>query len=659
MAISKNSLKKLALIALCILVMQCSPFNSAQKKVKQGKYVEAIDQLKKLAQESKQEHTKGKANFLIAESYRLSNQLSKAEEYYQKSMQNSHFQDNNALFFLALAQKSNGKYEEAKASFERFLKTKGDIKLLRRAKQEIENLQSISPATKENSYVTISNCSTVNSEGNDYSPMVNKTEVVFASTKGSKLDPADKIGFSDLFSATIDPGTNCLQDIQPLNNQINLEGFHEASPTFSKDGRVMIFARSNSGKKRDPNKDVDLYVSIKKNGEWAEPKPLKISTPNYWDASPMLSPDGKSLYFASNRPGGYGGIDLFRATKNRRGEWANVTNLGKSINTAGDEMFPYVSKDRKLYFASSGHPGLGGLDLFVAVRKDGETTIENLGKPYNSSSDDFGLIFIEDKKGFFCSNRVTNESKGGDDIYHFEDTTPELKHFEYYLSGTTYLEEGENNEVVLPNVSLKLLDESDAFIERAESDENGKFQFNAKLEIGPTYKVVGEKSTFLAHFSDFSTAGKEADQNQYLSYAKDTIDVVLKTKVVLQKNIFEGLNSKEVSEIELNHITYEFDKWDLTTEAMRELDKLIDYMKTNPDLKVELGSHTDSRGSNKYNMTLSEKRSNSAVDYIVSRGIDTERIQAKGYGETDLKFPNAKMEEEHEQNRRTTVRIIE
>jgi outer membrane protein OmpA-like peptidoglycan-associated protein len=405
----------------------------------------------------------------------------------------------------------------------------------------------------------------------------------------------------------------------------------------------MIFARGNTGKPRGA-KDVELYISRYRDGGWSEPELMEISDADSWDSCPAFSKDGNVLYFASNRKGGYGGIDLYKATQDKNGIWVNVANLGVTINTPGDEMFPYMSDDGKLYFASNGQAGLGGLDIFVSSKKGKETKVENLGKPINSSYDDFGICFKNAVDGYFTSNR--EGGKGDDDIYQFFDVTPNTKIVNYALAITTKSVEN-NQESILTDVKLKVIDSKGKVLKEIVTGADGKLTI--PVEPGRNYSLVGEKKDYFTKRENYSTVGKAIPIEDLV---KPITDTTFQTTLLLEKIVVNKI-------VVLNNIYYDLDKADIRKDAAEELDNLVKLLQDNPTLKIELSSHTDVRGSDDYNLKLSQRRAESAVNYIISKGIATERLIAKGYGETKLIIKDAQTEEEHQVNRRTEFKVLE
>ncbi|MEN7550277.1 OmpA family protein [Rapidithrix thailandica] len=630
-----------------------STFKTARKKYDRGEFNTAIGVFEKAMKEGNSKNA-GRINFYIGECYRLSNRIWEAEPYYTQALQ-AGFTENDVIFHHAYALKANGRYEEASAKFQQYFTSGGDLNKRRRAKEEIEIIKNLAPLLEEHEYIKVTNCEALNSSNSEYAPVFYQDRLVFTSNRDAeKVYEATGTGFTDLFYYNIQDQDLCNGTVERFNEFINLPEFHEASPTFSHNGKTMIFARSNSGKKKEEYQEVNLYISRLEDDEWSEPEVLPISAKDAWDGCPAISADGKTLYFASNRPGGYGGLDIWRATKNSRGQWARVSNLGSKVNTSGNEMFPFVSRDAKLYFASDGHPGIGGLDIFVATRKSGKINIENMGKPYNSPADDFALTFKDPKTGFFSSNRNSATAKGDDDIYYFVDETPELKKVNYYLAGTAYEEKEVENEL-LSNVALALINDLGERIDSTYSDSVGRYRFEPKLLMGVTYTIVAEKDSFLVQEVEYPTAGKEVDQKDL---TEPETDIVLESEVHLAKDIFRGIETGKMFTLE--NIYYDYDKFDIRTDAAKELDKLVTFLKSNPDIRIELGSHTDSRERTRgYNIRLSKKRAKAAVDYIVSKGINPDRIEAKGYGATLPVVEDAITEEEHQLNRRTTIFILD
>jgi outer membrane protein OmpA-like peptidoglycan-associated protein len=283
-------------------------------------------------------------------------------------------------------------------------------------------------------------------------------------------------------------------------------------------------------------------------------------------------------------------------------------------------MFPYVADDGKLYFASDGHPGYGGLDLFAVNRRNGKNVVENLGQPMNSPSDDFGIFLFRPDRGFYSSNR--EGGKGDDDIYTFVNEDPNLKVVNYYLQGITYFKNSENKLEVLPNTRVSLMDAADEVMQDYITGNDGKFLF--RVYENEDYNLIAESDGFLTMRETYTTRGKGVD----ITTLKDLVtNITLDTTLVLER---KAVNEKFV----LDNIYFGFDSTDIKPESAKELDKLAQLLKDNPEIKIEMGSHTDSVASFEYNIDLSKRRAESTVRYLIGKGISQERLVAKGYGES-------------------------
>jgi len=411
----------------------------------------------------------------------------------------------------------------------------------------------------------------------------------------------------------------------------------------------MVFARGNSGKRKG-GADVDLFLSRFRNGLWSDPVAININQPNSWESTPSLSQDGRTLYFSSNRKGGYGGLDLYSAQMDSRGRFGKVKNLGPDINTAGDELFPYVAENGKLYFSSDGHPGYGMLDLFVVNRANGKNSIDNLGPSMNSTGDDFGMYLFKPDRGFFTSNR--EGGKGDDDIYTFINDDPNLKVVNYYLQGITYALRKDSSREILPDTKISLLTGDGDVMQDFTTGNDGKFLF--RVYENESYFLMGERDGYLTKRQPFTTLGKSVP----LESLKELVTTItLDTLLVLDR---KAKNLKFV----LNNIYFAYDKADINPDAGRELDKLVQLLNDNPEIKIEMGSHTDSVASDVYNIELSQRRAESTVNYLIRKGIDPKRLEAKGYGESVPIARNTNPDGTdnpigRQRNRRTEFRILE
>jgi peptidoglycan-associated lipoprotein len=626
---------------LLLGVAACNPYKQGVKSYQLGEYQVAINQLKKIADKNP------KASFFVAESYRLSNRVDEAEPYYAAALQ-AGLQDEEARFYYGYALKANSKYSEARKQFESYLgSSPRNEEFKQRARKEVDNMQKLEEILSKEPVFVIKHLTNINTPDAEYGAVAREGELYFTSSRGdAKIYKATGKSFTNLYRAQIGQAMETVPNtVEKLPEAFNMADRAEGAITFSPDGNTMVFARGNAKGKKGGD-EVNLWISYFRNGIWSEPAIMRISDPRAWDSTPAFSRNGKTLYFASNRRGGVGGVDLYSAQVDARGNWGRVQNLGKEINTPGNEMFPYVSEDNRLYFSSDGHPGLGGLDLFIATRRDGKIYIDNLGEPMNSPADDFSLSYFAMDKGYFSSNR--DGGAGDDDIYAFVNNSPDLKIVNYYLSGVTYTTDDKGEQKILPGVQVRLLNHEDRQQDVVVSDEEGRFEF--QLEEGvPMFQIIGDRKDYFTTRHDIDMTGRYLDRKTLKEFRTDTTfrqDLVL-GQIVLDRAIV------------LDNIYYDFDKADIRADAALELDKLVTVLKDNPQLVIELSSHTDSRGDLAYNIDLSQRRAESAVRYIISKGIDSKRIAARGYGKTRPIIAEAETEEEHQVNRRTEFKVTD
>ncbi len=641
---------------LLILISSCGVEKKAQRAYLLGKYQSTIDLYQKVLSSNP---NNGKANYFVAESYRLSNRVKQAEPFYAKAGGKG-IDSDSVQFYYAQSLKANSKYAEAEKVLNKLISETDNPALKERASAEVSGLQYLSELDQKENFYRVKNLESVNSPASEYSPVFHNNELYFTTSRGNeKIYEATGTPFTNIYKVASRGANVEINTLAPLPEGINTTGVNDGCVTFSPDGRIMIFAKGNTRKRKgvNPTEDVDLFISRFRNGTWSEPVPVPgLNDPNAWDSSPCFAPDGRTLYFASNRRGrgkessGYGGTDIYSAVMDSRGRFSRVRNLGPQINTAGNELFPYIADDGRLYFASDGHPGYGGLDLFVYRRVGGKTTIENLGQPMNSPADDFGIFLFRPDRGFFTSNR--EGGKGDDDIYTFVNEDPDLRVINYYLQGITYTK-GDNDALqVLPNTRVSLLDGNGELMQDYVTGNDGKFLF--RVYENEVYSLVGETDGFLVERIDYTTVGKSVDPRS----VKDLItNVTLDTLLVLDK--------MELNKIFLlENIYYKFNQWDIQPSAAKELDKLVQLLVDNPEIKIELASHTDSIDDNDYNMRLSQRRAESAVQYLVQRGISPDRLIAKGYGEERPIARNTNPDgtdnpEGRQKNRRTEFKILE
>ncbi|MDH5604801.1 MAG: OmpA family protein, partial [Cyclobacteriaceae bacterium] len=589
---------------------------------------------------------------------------------YQRAIRSGVKNDTIILNYV-YALKANGHYEEARNQITNFLNVAKSDYIIKRANEIADGLDQLETIKETTNYYRVKNLSAINTRNTEYSPVYGDGYLYFTSNRdNTKVYKGTGLPYTNIYRVQTKGAIADTATIEALSEAINTFNINEGTLTFTPDGKTMVFARGNQTKRKSRS-NGDLYISRQRNGEWTAPQLLgtAVNNPDTWESTPAFSRDGRTLYFSSDRPGGYGNVDIYSARMSNRGRFSEAKNLGPEINTSGNDMFPYVSDDGHLYLASDGHPGFGGLDLFVVKRQDGVVTVSNLGKPMNSTFDDFAIFFFKADRGFFSSNREGGE--GDDDIYTFLNEDPNLKIINYYLKGITMTKDKDDKLVILPNVNVKILDYNDQILDEVETGQNGEFLF--RVYEHEHYTLLGERSSgkesYLTTRLDYNTVGRAVDRDTL----KDlTTNVTFDTLLVLEK--------KEINKVfVLDNIYYDLDSWDIRQDAAVELDKLVVLLQDNPEIKIELSSHTDSRQTDSYNLRLSQRRAKSAVDYIVSQGIEPQRLVAKGYGEsnpftiTDTSgnrviltesFINSndeidERERLHQLNRRTEFKILE
>lgn len=634
-------------------------FKKAKQNFELGEYEWTIREVKPLAQRY---YRAAETNYYVAESYRLSNRIQYATPFYLIAKEKG-YEDKNINLHLAYAAKANGKYADARKYLKEFIDSKPSRELVVKAEIELENLPAVEEYSKKPSPVKIQGL-VGNTNQAEFGPIKMGDDLILTSSKKPLIYKNNGLPFLGLYKAHLKtPGE--IEKLELFSANLLDANANEGTPAFSKDGNVMVFARGNSGKSKDPSPDVDLYISTKRDGNWSTPERLAISDSIGWDGSPAFSRDGKTLYFASNRRGGKGGLDLYRAPMDNSGRFGRPINLGSTINTRGNELFPYVSEDGKLYFSSDGHPSLGGLDIFVASRSGDEIQIEHLGIPINSVGDDFGLFLSDVTQGYFSSNRVGG--KGDDDIYYFESTGSEDR---WWSNEITISESNEPAKVALYHLRTQILNSRNKPIANAKVGikRNGEIQpvmyTDAKgyldtIDLNPADQISfnASKEKFLTKRSEFLMDGREIPK-QLLK--KELTDTTFEHKIILGlAEVGEELGAL----FEVNPIYYDLDKSNIRPDAAVELDKIVQVLKDNPSISIELGSHTDARASASYNLKLSQRRAESAVKYIIEHGIEAARIKAKGYGETQLINGCSDgvdcSEEAHQENRRTEFKITD
>ena len=630
-----------------ILLLVASSCKSLQEKGNDqflsGQYQYAISTYSQILTDDPENK---EANQVIAESYRLSNRIEKAGPYYEKLVGEDPTFEN--YYRLGLSLKAQEKNEEAKAAFEKAKEYTQNETYTAENQRQIEAIKLKDGIENYWPNHVLANYKELNTTGADYAPVLSEDFIYFTSGRqASGLYAADGSPYTKLFRARAEGLRVDTKAVQSLPEFKNEEGLNQAAIAISPDGNTIIYARGNSTSSKDLP-ETALFVSYFRGSGFTQPIWMALNEEEFWwNSTPAFSPDGAELYFASNRPGGFGGIDLYKATRLANADFGNAVNLGPTVNTPGNELFPRMEADGKFFFSSDGHPGYGKLDLFVAEKdQSGKQTIQNLGENFNSTNDDFGLFFTEyPKAGYMSSNRDGGE--GDDDIYFFEDKTPKPKIVNVLLNVTTKERIAGQPDKVLEQARVVLYDGNNKQSSGDFSNTNGRVRFT--LEPNANFTLIASKNGYFSKSVPYTTRGKTPDPATLI---QEVTNITLDTTIILDQLILD-------KSVVLENIYYDLDKADIRVDAAIELDKLIAVLKDNPTIRIELSSHTDSRSSDSYNLDLSQRRAQSAVDYMVSKGIAVERLVAKGYGESQLIIPNAQTEEEHQVNRRTQFKVIE
>lgn len=571
----------------------------------------------------------------LAISYKNSERHAEAASTYAKLLKHADALAED-FYSFSLMLKAQGKYPQADSCMQAMSQHfPQDL----RVKSFLNTKSSFTHLSSSNPVYQIANLK-MNTKYDDFGPSYYNKQIVYTSNKRvlrflSRIYAWTNRPFFDIVLADVDSFE--LQKPTRFSKKMNRK-WHEGPSSFARSGKLMAFTRNDyDGKSADDVVKLQIFTAEFGKGEWTEPEPFFLNNPEYSVGHPAFNRRGNVLFFASDMPGGFGGSDLYLVKKIGKNKWSKPVNLGDKINTEGNEMFPfYEDSYGHLFFASNGLNGLGGLDVYVATKTPiGFDMVENLGAPVNTQWDDFAYIIDKkNKNGYFSSNRPSG--KGGDDLYQFAFSG---KYKEYVepkdsISSYTYRMAVLNEETSQPIPKAQVM--LDVVPTETASNGTVSAQFDANTRFEATISATGYVDK--KHSVDIKNSQSSAIVN-------DTV------YLTIDKN----------RRIELRNIYYDFNKSDILPESAAELDKLVDFLKQNPQLKIELSSHTDSRGYDKENLQLSQRRAKAAFNYIVSSGIEPERLKAVGYGETRLLNHcrnGAKCSEpEHRQNRRTEVFI--
>ena len=605
----------LFLTALLLISCKSAKLSDAEEKQRIGEYFEAAAIYRKVYTKTspQKRDLRGYIAYRMAECNRLINNTPRATSAYMNALRYD-YPDSIVSLRLGQMYQKSGKYMDAIRHYNDFLLLNPESQL---ALNGIKGSE-LAPQWKQNpSRYIVKRMEKFNSRRGEFCPMLygdKYDQLYFTSSrtpKGANKDKDETISAitgqrnNDFVLVKQDEQGNWLAPVE-LEDEVNTE-FDEGTPSFSKDGNTMYYTYCA----QDPEgpRTSEIYVSTRSSAKWGKGTRASIVKDSVTALGhPAVSPDGKYLYYVSDAVGGFGGKDIFRS-RLVGNDFGPMENLGPDINTPGDEMFPYVRDSVTLYFASNGHPGMGGLDLFKATQDStGKWHVENLKAPINSMGDDFGITFEGDKeKGFFSSNR--NDARGYDHLYSFE-----LPVITIFIEGIV----SDVDENPIEDATVRIVGK-DGLNEKVLAKKDGTYRVELERDI--RYVMMASARGYLNQNFELKTGPEEKNETYIVDFYLSPI-----SKPVVIENIF-----------------YDFDKATLRPESQKALDEMIKMLNDNPNVTIELGAHTDRKGSDQYNERLAQRRAQSVVDYLIAGGIEKERLEAKGYGESVPKVINKKM----------------
>ena len=584
----------------------------------------------------------------LGNSYYYNAEYNEAADTYKKLVNNYSSEVTPEYYFrYAQTLKTLGEYDEADLMMSKFSEATANDNRARVFKEEKDYLDDI----KKNSGRYTLKSFEYNSNYSDFAPSFYEDGIIFSSDRDTGnlaryRHTWNSKDFLDLYKVQI--ADQEMNSVSKLGKDINTR-LHESTSITTKDGQTLYFTRNNyvGGKHVKDEEGVirlKIYRAILIDGTWAQITELPFNSDSYSVAHPALSPDEKTLFFASDMPGTFGESDIFKTTIRVDGTFSTPENLGTEINTESRETFPFITSEEVLYFASDGHPGLGGLDIFATSIKEKTYTnvIFNIGKPVNSQMDDFTFIFNEEnRKGYFASNRP--DGRGADDIYSFVENVPIQMECKQEITGT--VKDKISNEVLV-GATVKVIDENNVEILSTITDADGNYSLALDCNQGNFVRALTQG------YVPYEEYLEKSDSKPKI------IDFYLEPD-----SVTAGFGDDLAKLLQLSTIYFDFDKYNIRKDSEVEVQKVIAAMEKYPSLKIKVNSHTDSRGKDSYNLWLSQKRAESTLNYMVSKGISATRLLSEGFGETKLvnKCSNGVRcsQEEHESNRRSEFIILE
>ena len=598
------------LIVSSLYSCKSAKLSDAEEKQRIGEYYEAAAIYRKVYTKTspKKRDLRGYIAYRMAECNRLINNTGKATSAYMNAIRYD-YPDSTVYLRMGQMLQKTGRYPEAIMNYDIYMENDPSNLLAINGIQGCE----LAPGWKKNpTRYEVRRMDKFNSRRGEFSPMLagdKYDQLYFASSrskdKDAKVSAITGQNNNNLFLVKQDEKGAWLAPVE-LEDEVNTE-YDEGTPSFSPDGNTMYYTYCA----QDPEgpRTAEIYISTRSSAKWGKGTRATIVKDSVTALGhPSISPDGKYLYFVSDAVGGFGGKDIFRA-RVAGNDFGPMENLGEEINTPGDEMFPYVRDSVTLYFASNGHPGMGGLDLFKATQDStGKWKVENLGAPINSMADDFGITFAgKEERGFFCSNR--NDARGYDHIYSFERPTITI-----FIEGIV----NDVDEYPIEDATVRIVGK-DGLNVKVPVKKDGTYRVELERDI--RYVMMASARGYLNQNYELHTGPEEKNETYIVDFFLSPI-----SKPVVIDNIF-----------------YDFDKATLRPESKKALDEMIKMLNDNPNVTIELGAHTDRKGTDQYNERLAQRRAQSVVDYLIAGGIEAARLEAKGYGESVPKTINKKM----------------
>lgn len=602
-------MKKAVYIIVCLLLTAVAAgcrtpkLSEADAQFQRGEYYDASVTYKKVynkLRKKEERPQRGEVAFKMGRCYRLLNMSARASAAFQNALRYE-YPDSTTHFMLAQALHADGKYAAALRSYDKYLEFCPDDSLAINCAEGCRTAQEI--RARGSRYV-VKQAKLFNSRRADFCPMylgADCDQIYYTSTTekatGDKKSEITGMKNADVFfSKKNEKGE--WERPEPVEGELNTE-FDEGIVAFSPDAQTMYLTKAR--RELNAPTSVEIYTSTRSDAKWSAPVKFEITADTLSTfGHPAVSPDGEYLYFVSDMPGGYGGKDIWRISlKERQG---SLVNLGPDINTEGNDDFPYVRSDGSLYFSSDGHPGMGGIDIFRATAvgdpADLRWKVENMGFPINSAGDDFGITFGKGEDGFFSSNR--GDARGYDHIYSFEYDPVRIT-----IEGLVM----DKDEEPVKNAIIRIVG-NDGSNQKEVARDDGSFSF--ALQRGVKYVMLAGAKGYLNQKQEFASDSTMEDANYWVEFILPSI-----SKPSVVENIF-----------------YDYDKADLRPESKTALNELIAVLHDNPNVTIEMASHTDRWGSDAYNINLSERRAKSVVDYLVENGISRDRLQPHGYGKS-------------------------